>query len=102
MCYCSQAYGHSKLANILFSNALARRLEDTGVTSNAVHPGTVDTDLYRHVDPFASTSSRVLNAVKYYLMAYGCLFMDADMGAKTQVWSALAIIIALYFYIYGL
>lgn len=50
-----------------------------------MHPGTVDTGLYRHIDPFASASSRALNAVKYYLMAYVCLFMDMDMGAKTQV-----------------
>lgn len=35
------AYGHSKLANILFSNELARRLRGSGVTSNAMHPGAV-------------------------------------------------------------
>ena len=35
------AYGHSKLANILFSGELARRLRGTGVTSNALHPGAV-------------------------------------------------------------
>lgn len=34
-------YGQSKLANILFSNELARRLAGTGVTSNALHPGFV-------------------------------------------------------------
>jgi NAD(P)-dependent dehydrogenase (short-subunit alcohol dehydrogenase family) len=37
------AYGRSKLANILFSNELALRLEGTGVTSNALHPGVVAT-----------------------------------------------------------
>jgi NAD(P)-dependent dehydrogenase (short-subunit alcohol dehydrogenase family) len=36
-------YGTSKLMNILFSNALARRLEGTHVTSNALHPGVVAT-----------------------------------------------------------
>lgn len=37
------AYGHSKLANILFASELARRLEATGrrVTSNSLHPGFV-------------------------------------------------------------
>jgi NAD(P)-dependent dehydrogenase (short-subunit alcohol dehydrogenase family) len=35
------AYGHSKLANILFSNELARRLRGKGVISNALHPGAV-------------------------------------------------------------
>ena len=41
------AYGRSKLANILFSNELARRLSQQGsqVTSNAVHPGLVATNL---------------------------------------------------------
>lgn len=42
------AYGQSKLANILFSNELARRLPD-GQTSNALHPGLVDTGLWRHL-----------------------------------------------------
>ena len=42
-----RAYGRSKLANILFSNELARRLAEEGsaITSNAVHPGRVATDL---------------------------------------------------------
>ncbi len=39
------AYGHSKLANILFSNELARRLRGSGVTSNALHPGAVETGI---------------------------------------------------------
>ena len=43
----SEAYNQSKLANLLFSNELARRLEGTGVTSNAVHPGAISTDITR-------------------------------------------------------
>lgn len=42
------AYGQSKLANGLFAMELARRLEGTSATSNALHPGVVDTNLFRH------------------------------------------------------
>jgi NAD(P)-dependent dehydrogenase (short-subunit alcohol dehydrogenase family) len=40
-----RAYGRSKLANIMFTYELARRLERTGVTANAIHPGFVRTDI---------------------------------------------------------
>src|ERR1041384_1232747 len=35
------AFGASKMANLLFTMELARRLENTGITVNAVHPGLV-------------------------------------------------------------
>ena len=38
------AYGRSKLANVLFTRELARRLEGTGVTANCLHPGVVRSD----------------------------------------------------------
>ncbi|HVR95735.1 MAG TPA: SDR family oxidoreductase [Thermoanaerobaculia bacterium] len=41
-----RSYGRSKLANILFSNELARRLAGTGVTSNSLHPGVVATNIW--------------------------------------------------------
>jgi NAD(P)-dependent dehydrogenase (short-subunit alcohol dehydrogenase family) len=41
------AYGTSKLANILFTRALARRLEGTGVVANCLHPGVIRTGLAR-------------------------------------------------------
>ncbi len=42
-----RAYKQSKLANILFTRELARRLEGTGVTANALHPGFVRTQIFR-------------------------------------------------------
>jgi NAD(P)-dependent dehydrogenase (short-subunit alcohol dehydrogenase family) len=43
-----QAYARSKLANLLFTYELARRLEGTDVTANAMNPGLVRTGLGRH------------------------------------------------------
>lgn len=42
-----KAYARSKLANILFTYQLARRLEGTGVTVNALHPGHIATDIWK-------------------------------------------------------
>jgi NAD(P)-dependent dehydrogenase (short-subunit alcohol dehydrogenase family) len=42
-----QAYGQSKLANILFAKGLAERLKGTPVTAVAVHPGVIHTNLWK-------------------------------------------------------
>jgi NAD(P)-dependent dehydrogenase (short-subunit alcohol dehydrogenase family) len=47
-----EVYAQSKLANVLFTYELARRLEGSGVTANALHPGFVNSN-------FGSTMSRV-------------------------------------------
>ena len=48
------AYGVSKLANILFTRALAKRLQGTAVTATCLHPGFVRTNFGRHneISPF--------------------------------------------------
>ena len=43
------AYSRSKLANILFTRELSRRLEGTGVTANCLHPGVVATGIFRNL-----------------------------------------------------
>ncbi|XP_076945310.1 short-chain dehydrogenase TIC 32, chloroplastic-like [Bidens hawaiensis] len=46
-----QAYGQSKLANILHANELTRHLKEEGaeITANSLHPGVISTNLFRHV-----------------------------------------------------
>ena len=48
----AMAYGHSKLANALFSLKLAALLRGTRMTSNALHPGVISTELSRNLNPF--------------------------------------------------
>jgi len=43
-----QIYGNTKLANVLFTRELAERLDGTGVTVNALHPGCVKTEIFRN------------------------------------------------------
>jgi NAD(P)-dependent dehydrogenase (short-subunit alcohol dehydrogenase family) len=48
-----QAYANSKLMNVLFSNTLADKLADTGVVSNALCPGLIDTNFFHTNTVFA-------------------------------------------------
>ena len=45
------AFGATKMANLLFTMALARRLENTGITVNAIHPGLVRSNLLKESSP---------------------------------------------------
>lgn len=45
-----KAYGQSKTANILFAKELQRRYASDGVTSVALHPGVIESELWRHTD----------------------------------------------------
>jgi len=50
----TEAYGESKLANLLFARELAQRSRSSRLTSLAVHPGVVATSLFREFTPDAS------------------------------------------------
>lgn len=53
-------YCNSKLANLYFTFELARRLEGTGVTVNALHPGTIDTEIWRYDSTLLNLLTRVV------------------------------------------
>ncbi len=58
-----KAYSRSKLANVLYARALARRLEGTGVAVNAFHPGAVATGIWDSMpwfgQPFVAVAKRL-------------------------------------------
>ena len=73
-----RAYGTSKLSNIAFTFELARRLEGSGVTANAMHPGVVATNFG------ASGGTLIRFAVKLARP----FFRTEEKGADTAVWLA--------------
>jgi NAD(P)-dependent dehydrogenase (short-subunit alcohol dehydrogenase family) len=84
------AYGRSKTANVLFAVEFDRRHKGRGVRAVAVHPGGIQTELNRHLDPAA------LQAVIDQLNAdaerkgtprFG--YKSIPQGAATSVWAGL-------------
>ena len=58
-------YGVSKLANVLFSAELARRLAGTGVTTYSLHPGVVASDVWRELpQPFRALAKLFMISVE--------------------------------------
>ncbi|XP_033119985.1 retinol dehydrogenase 12-like [Anneissia japonica] len=70
------AYSQSKLANILFTNELARRLQGTGVTCYSLHPGVIMTEITRDL------SSWKLTVI--YMMSI-LFFKTPKDGAQTTI-----------------
>jgi len=73
-----KAYGQSKLALVLFTHELAKKLQGSGVTVNAVHPGTVATNIWTR--PFGPAG---------FITALPKLFMTSpEKGAEIIVYLA--------------
>ena len=70
-----QAYRQSKLANVLFTKELARRLEGTGVVANALHPGPVRTGIYRELP----------QPIRFLATVF---LLTPEQGAKTSIYVA--------------
>jgi NAD(P)-dependent dehydrogenase (short-subunit alcohol dehydrogenase family) len=71
-------YGQSKLANILFTYELARRLEGTRVTVNCLHPGAVATGLAKNNGAWAKVLTAMLRP----------FFRTPESGAATSIYLA--------------
>lgn len=69
-------YYASKEANILFTKELARRLEGTGVTANCLHPGLIDSGIWRSVPAPLSWGLALINK---------CFFKTPVQGCQTSV-----------------
>lgn len=75
-----EAYGRSKLCNILFTCALSRRLAGTGVSVNCFHPGAV-------ASRFGHNTRGVISAVLLFLQRF---MLSPEQGADTLIWLASA------------
>jgi NAD(P)-dependent dehydrogenase (short-subunit alcohol dehydrogenase family) len=73
-----RAYGQSKLANLMFTYELQRRLRGTDTIAVAAHPGGSRTELTRNLPPLVAITTRVLEPV----------MQDADMGALPSLRAA--------------
>jgi retinol dehydrogenase-14 len=73
-----RAYNQSKLAMILFTYELARRLEGTGATVNCVHPGVVVTNLGRGTSGYFGLLLRLMRP----------FFSGPEKGAETSIYLA--------------
>jgi NAD(P)-dependent dehydrogenase (short-subunit alcohol dehydrogenase family) len=74
-----EAYGRSKLANLLFAKQLARRFRGSARVANAVHPGVIATNLDRHMNPLVGLG---------LALARPLALKTPGQGAATEVWAA--------------
>jgi NAD(P)-dependent dehydrogenase (short-subunit alcohol dehydrogenase family) len=83
------AYGRSKTANILFAVEFDRRHGERGVRATAVHPGGIQTELARHMDP--GSLEQMVDQINQQAAAAGkgpFEFKTVPQGAATSVWAA--------------
>ena len=81
------AYGRSKTANILFAVAFDERHRGRGIRAAAVHPGGIQTELARHIDP--ARLNAIIEQLSQQLAAEGKPFQwkTIPQGAATSVWA---------------
>ena len=77
------AYGRSKTANVLFAVGFDQRFRDQGVRAFAVHPGSIQTELGRHLTEESMTT--MLNSLP---KGQPLEWKSIPQGAATSVWAA--------------
>jgi NAD(P)-dependent dehydrogenase (short-subunit alcohol dehydrogenase family) len=83
------AYGRSKTANILFAVEFDRRHRDRGVRAAAVHPGIIQTELVRHMNPsWLQTRVEEINQQRAEVGKPSVEWKSMAQGAATSVWAA--------------
>jgi NAD(P)-dependent dehydrogenase (short-subunit alcohol dehydrogenase family) len=86
------AYGRSKTANILFAVAFDRRHRERGIRAAAVHPGAIQTELSRYMEPSQIQAMfEMIDQMNTQLAAEGeppFQFKTIPQGAATSVWTA--------------
>jgi len=84
------AYGRSKTANILFAVEFDRRYRDRGIRAVAVRPGSVKTELGRHMN--REQSKAIFQSVKEQVKKQGpaMVWKSIAQGAATPVWAGVA------------
>jgi NAD(P)-dependent dehydrogenase (short-subunit alcohol dehydrogenase family) len=83
------AYGRSKTANILFAVAFDRRYRARDIRATAVHPGVIQTELGRHMDP--AMLKAMMAQLEKQLAAEGKSsfpWKTIPQGAATSIWAA--------------
>jgi len=85
-------YCNSKLANLLFTKELAKRLEGKGVTAYSLHPGVIRTEIGidRSSGQYVDSWSRFVDAIPQFLNPFLFLFKTLEGGAQTTVCCAVS------------
>jgi NAD(P)-dependent dehydrogenase (short-subunit alcohol dehydrogenase family) len=73
-----RSYAQSKLANILFTRALAERVAEEGIHANCLHPGAVSTSIWPERNWLEKAFSNILRL----------FLISAEKGARTSIWLA--------------
>ncbi|XP_071946550.1 retinol dehydrogenase 13-like [Antedon mediterranea] len=75
------SYSQSKLANVVFTKELSRRLKNTELAVFSLHPGSIDTEIKRNWSPFLKVLAPI---IKFWMLK------SANDGAQTSVHCAIA------------